>query len=60
VIILKPDFIASENITIQMKDFYRKAANTFLKADIIKMQKHEVYMQKQHEIIKFIEEINQK
>jgi hypothetical protein len=31
-----PDFIASEKIKSDVKDFYRKASNTYLRSDIIR------------------------
>ena len=33
-IIINPDFIATEHVKPIMKEFYRKASNTFLREDI--------------------------
>jgi hypothetical protein len=50
MIIITPEFIASENVNSQMKEFYRKASNTFCRNDIVKQQKYQEYMHRQHQI----------
>jgi hypothetical protein len=35
-IIVKPEFIASEHVDPSVKEFYRKAANSFLKLELLR------------------------
>lgn len=38
---MQPNFIASENIGVFAKEFYRKASNTFLREDLLRKKKYE-------------------
>jgi hypothetical protein len=51
-IIVKPEFIACEKIETKHKEFYRKSANTFLRADIIRNRSYEQSIIREDEFIK--------
>jgi hypothetical protein len=40
-IVVYPEFIASEHIEFQVKEFYRKAANTFLREEVLRRKQYE-------------------
>ena len=51
-IIITPDFIASEQIKSNVKEFYRKASNTFLREDILRKKNYQNYEEKRLKIDK--------
>lgn len=51
-IIITPDFIASEKINQNIKEFYRKASNTFLREYILKKKSYQNYEEKRLNIEK--------
>jgi hypothetical protein len=46
-IVVMPEFIASENISADAKDFYRKSSNSFLRTDIIRSKGYEEAIEKE-------------
>ena len=50
-----PDFIASEHIQPEIKDFYRKSSNSFLKNDILRNKNHTQSVEQEKQ---YIEQIN--
>jgi hypothetical protein len=42
---VKPEFIASEHVLPHIKEFYRKTANSFLRADLLR---HKAYEESAH------------
>ena len=40
-IIVKPEFIASDHVEVLVKEFYRKASNTFLREDLLRKKHYE-------------------
>jgi|LakMenEpi03Aug12_release.lakeMendotaPanAssembly.Ray.scaffolds.fasta_scaffold5081304_1 hypothetical protein len=45
-IVVMPEFIASENVAADAKEFYRKSSNSFLRTDILRSKGYEESMQK--------------
>jgi hypothetical protein len=45
-IVVMPEFIASENVSAETKDFYRKSSNSFLRTDIIRSKGFDESVQK--------------
>lgn len=41
-----PEFIASENVSADTKDFYRKSSNSFLRTDIVRNKGYEESIEK--------------
>ena len=46
-----PDFIATEHVQTEVKDFYRKASNTFLRSDILRHKSFEEAVEREKEYI---------
>jgi hypothetical protein len=40
-IVVLPEFIASEKVGADTKDFYRKSSNSFLRTDLLRTRGHE-------------------
>lgn len=51
-IVVMPEFIASEHIQADIKDFYRKSSNTFLRTDIIRGKGYQESIKTEKEFLK--------